>query len=149
MSHRFACDGPMHGLEVLQSLAHTLREELGDDLGQPLAIGHGDGIPDPHDPIDLELGWLRDAPVDDLEARLGDRIRQSFLAPEPSAIVVIRRGDPRFTHDPYAALARWMEVHERRPAGPMREVFVSQPTDPAALDEAVVELQLPVAAAVT
>jgi DNA-binding transcriptional MerR regulator/effector-binding domain-containing protein len=43
----------------------------------------------------------------------------------------------------YGRLGTWMEYHQFHPTGPGREVFI-EPFQPAKLDQAVIEIQLPV-----
>lgn len=143
-SHRFLCDGPDHALEVIGELGGGLAHELGRaSLGDPMAIAYDDGFEETD--IDLEVGFLVPDGLD-LPPTLGDlTVTDRRLAPVDRAVVSIRTGDPRVGHDAFGAIGRWLDVHGERLVAPMRERFVQLPPDPSRLDDAVTEIQAPVA----
>ena len=144
-SHRFLCDGPDHALEVTGTLGAALTHELGSSvLGDPMAIAYNEGFEETD--IDLEVGFLVPDGIE-LPRSLGSlAITDRDIPPVGRAAVSIRSGDPRTGHDAFGAIGRWLDLHGERLAAPMRERFVRLPADPSRLEEAVTEIQAPLAA---
>ena len=142
-SHRFLCRGPEHAFEVMGRLGSGLAGAYGPQrAARPIAIAHGDGFLATD--LDLEVGFLvpDDDAVPDTVAGLAMQART--LPAVTRAAISVRRGDPRGDHDAFGAIARWLDVHDHRIAGPIRERFVHFPADPARFDDTVTEIQAPV-----
>ena len=93
--------------------------------------------------IDVEMGFLLDG--DFLgTVRLSDgQVMTVRTLPATETMATMVHVGTTYHERYYGALGNWMEHNHFQLAGPGREVFI-EPFQPARLDEAVIEIQLPV-----
>jgi DNA-binding transcriptional MerR regulator len=114
------------------------------NLGNFTVVLHGDAFLT--EQPDIELGYLLNAAVDSpIQMPNGAQIETTVLPSVEMAATAVRIGPFENGFGPYAALGRWVEDNNYVLAGPVREEFLVLPT--RSPDEAVVEIQIPVAPA--
>jgi len=133
----------------IRPLARELRQRLPlrlgkKNLGNFTVVLHGDSFQIEN--ADIELGYLLNDQVESpLQLPSGEKIDTSILPSAETAATAVRLGPFENGFEKYASLGLWVEKNDYVIAGPAREEFLVLPT--SSPDEAVVEIQIPVARA--
>ncbi len=93
--------------------------------------------------IDVEMGFLLDGDVLGTVLLSDGRVMTVRTLPAIETMATMVHVGITYHERYYGALGIWMEQNHFQLAGPGREVFI-EPFQPAKLDEAVIEIQLPV-----
>jgi DNA-binding transcriptional MerR regulator len=95
--------------------------------------------------LDLEIGFsLKGDAKRPVVLPEGIAMAMTELPAADALATVVRRGPKYEAHLAFGALGIWMEANSFQIAGPSREVFLQLPSDPAAGEDAIVEVQFPV-----
>lgn len=121
---------------LLGQIFDYLRSESLDPQGPPLVIYH-DGEYHEQD-ADVEAA----VPVRKSTAGNQDIVLRELTGGKMA--VVVYQGSYRTLHLAYAAIARWIEHHDYRICGPNREIYLRGPSDRAAPETFITQIQFPV-----
>lgn len=136
---------PFDTLATMMEMEKTARHRFGKGVGPMVAVLHSEafGMED----VDVELGYvLSDPATRTVELPSGRTLEPSELPAVDTAACSVRVGGLENGYINYGDLGAWLEENGHTLATPHREVMIRPPL-PHQVDEAIVEIQLPLAPA--
>jgi DNA-binding transcriptional MerR regulator len=140
LSIREVCRSLADGVELLGRVAEAAAP-YSAKLGPPSMAAVWKADYDDAD-FDVEVGLLGDRLPQRLELDDGLILTRGIM-PAARVVSTVRVGPPEFAHRIYGSVGRWLDTHDRRLAGEIRELVLEIP-DSNGRGDSVVELEFPI-----
>lgn len=142
LSVREECPSIDEGRMLLFEIMQALPAKVGRSrLGPVAAVSYSEDFR--MEDIDVALGFLLNEHVEETVELSGGEIMTTITLPSVQVATAVRVGTIEVSHLSYGAIGEWIETHNYRIAGPVREVFI-EPPQPGHLEETVTEIQVPI-----